>query len=207
MLPAVTRVPPETVVAPRALARRDRAIRERAETRQKVLDGARRILREGSMFDMTVQNLVEASSVSRQSIYRHFPATKDIYKALSDEVVSEIYVGLAGLSPSDSGFIPRLVDAAIEVLCRDPKVARVLVLTSAIDRAAGDWIQIDPESLLLAAITAMPATHRPGSRDPKVAARILITYFRGALYGWAAGFLSDSEFEAEIRKAWDLKVK
>ena len=39
------------------------------------------------------------------------------------------------------------------------------------------------------------------SADPAISARMMITYFRGALYGWAAGFYSDEEFEKQVRLA------
>jgi hypothetical protein len=34
----------------------------------------------------------------------------------------------------------------------------------------------------------------------------MITQFRGALYGWAAGFLSDEQFEQEVRRAGSLTL-
>ena len=43
-------------------------------------------------------------------------------------------------------------------------------------------------------VSDMPADKRPVSIDPAISARMMITYFRGALYGWAAGFYSDEEF-------------
>ena len=50
----------------------------------------------------------------------------------------------------------------------------------------------------------MPEDQRPISKDPAVSARMMITYFRGALYGWAAGFYSDEEFEKQVRVAGRL---
>ena len=43
------------------------------------------------------------------------------------------------------------------------------------------------------------ADKRPVSIDPAISARMMITYFRGALCGWAAGFYSDEEFEKQVR--------
>ena len=159
------------------------------------------------MFDLTMQRLATDAGVSRQTIYRHFPTVQDVFRALSDEVIAEIYSNLPDLPFSDPNYMTEFVEVAVNVFCADSQVVRVLVLTSAIGRASGDWVQVDPEQILLSALTAMPAAHRPISRDPKEAARVLITYFRGALYGWAAGFLSDSEFEQEVRKAGHLAVK
>ena len=159
------------------------------------------------MFDLTMQRLATDAGVSRQTIYRHFPTVQDVFRALSDEVIAEIYSNLPDLPFSDPNYMTEFVEVAVNVFCADSQVVRVLVLTSAIGRASGDWVQVDPEQILLSALTAMPAAYRPVSRDPKEAARVLITYFRGALYGWAAGFLSDSKFEQEVRKAGQLAVK
>ena len=194
------------LVDQRVISRRERADRERSEVRARILESARHTLRQGTMFDLTMQCLAEGVGMSRQTIYRHFPTVQDIFRALSDEVIAEIYSNLPDLPFSDPRYMTEFVDVAVNVFCADSRVVRVLVLTSAIGRASGDWVQVDPEQILLSALTAMPARHRPVSRDPNVAARVLITYFRGALYGWAAGFLSDSEFEQEVRKAGQLAV-
>ena len=195
------------LVDQRLISRRERADRERSEVRARILEAARHALREGTMFDLTMRRLATDAGVSRQTIYRHFPNVQDVFRALSDEVIAEIYSNLPDLPFSDPNYMTEFVKVAVNVFCADSQVVRVLVLTSAIGRASGDWVQVDPEQILLSALTAMPAAYRPVSRDPKVAARVLITYFRGALYGWAAGFLSDSEFEQEVRKAGQLAVK
>lgn len=158
------------------------------------------------MFDLTMQRLAADAGLSRQTIYRHFPTVQDIFRALSDEVISEIYSNLPDLPLSDPNYVAAFVDVALSVFCEDAKVVRVLVLASAIGRATSDWAQVDPEDVLLSALSAVPPANRPVSPDPSVAARILITYFRGALYGWAAGFLSDVEFAKEVRKAGSLTI-
>jgi hypothetical protein len=53
-------------------------------------------------------------------------------------------------------------------------------------------------------VSDMPADKRPVSIDPAISARMMITYFRGALYGWAAGFYSDEKFEKLVRLAGRL---
>jgi len=206
MLTDVTVVASVIDLDQRMLSRRERADRERFEMRTRILECARHIVREGTMFDLTMQRLASDAGVSRQTIYRYFPAVQDVFRALSDEVITQIYSNLPALPLDDPNYMAEFLQVAVNVFCADSQVVRVLVLTSAIGRASGDWVQVDPEQVLLSALTAMPAAHRPVSRDPKVAARVLITYFRGALYGWAAGFLNDSEFEQEVRKAGQLAV-
>ena len=202
----VTVVASEMLVDQRLISRRERADRERFEVRARILESARHVLREGTMFDLTMRRLATDAEMSRQTIYRHFPTVQDVFRALSDEVIADIYSNLPDLPFSDPNYVDEFLEVAVNVFCADSQVVRVLVLASAIGRASGDWVQVDPEQILLSALTAMPAAHRPVSRDPKVAARVLITYFRGALYGWAAGFLIDGEFEQEVRKAGHLAV-
>jgi hypothetical protein len=90
------------------------------------------------------------------------------------------------------------------VFLDDPKVNRALVLISATGRGSGTWFQIDPEGIIREAMKQRPPELRPVSEDADLAARMIITYFRGALYGWAAGFLSDTEFEIEARRADEI---
>ena len=171
----VTIVASELLVDQRLISRRARADRERSEVRARILESARHTLREGTMFDLTMQRLAAEAGVSRQTTYRHFPTVQDVFRALSDEVIADIYSNLPDLPFCDPNYMTEFVEVAVNVFCADSKVVRVLVLTSAIGRASGDWVQVDPEQILLAALTAMPAAHRPVSRDPKVAARVLIT--------------------------------
>lgn len=100
--------------------------------------------------------------------------------------------------------LDHFVTKAIGVFVSDSMVIRQLVLASALGRASGSWHQVDPEEILLKVVSDMPADKRPVSTDPAVSARMMITYFRGALYGWAAGFYSDEEFEKQVRLAGRL---
>ena len=202
----VTHVVAESGADQRTEARRERADRERSEVRARILEAARETLRDGTMFDLTMQRLATDVGLSRQTIYRYFPTVQEIFRALSDEVISEIYSNLSDLPLSDPDYMSAFVDVALSVFCADSEVVRVLVLASAIGRATGDWVQVDPEEVLSSALSAVSPEHRRVSRDPEVAARVLVTYFRGALYGWAAGFLSDTDFAQEVRKAGSLAV-
>lgn len=188
----------------RKQARQHRAIGEKAATRQHLLEAAADILREGSIFDLTAIDLGRRAGVTRQTVYRYFPNTESIFKALSDQVISQIYDDLQ-LPSGAHNPLDHFVTRAIRVLTRDSRVTRQLALASALGRAAGSWNQVDPEALLVKVISERPEGERPVSPDAAAAARLMITYFRGALYGWAAGFYSDTEFEKQVRMAGKLK--
>ena len=187
----------------RTVARQRRAREEKVATRELLLESARTILRDGSLFDLTAISLGHQSGVTRQTVYRYFPNTESIFKALSDDVINAVYQDLQ--LPSDKeDALDQFVTKAIAVFVSDSAVIRQLVLASAMGRATGSWHQVDPEDILLAVVTDIAEEQRPVSKDPAVSARMMITYFRGALYGWAAGFYSDEEFEKQVRVAGRL---
>ena len=184
----------------RTVARQQRARDEKVATRELLLESARTILRGGSLFDLTAISLGNQSGVTRQTVYRYFPNTESIFKALSDQVITQVYEDLQ-LPSENEDALDHFVTKAIGVFVSDSMVIRQLVLASALGRASGNWHQVDPEEILLKVVSDMPAENRPVSTDPAVSARMMITYFRGALYGWAAGFYSDEEFEKQVRLA------
>ena len=187
----------------RTVARQQRARDEKLATRELLLESARTILRSGSLFDLTAISLGNQSGVTRQTVYRYFPNTESIFKALSDQVITQVYEDLQ-LPSENEDALDHFVTKAIGVFVSDSMVIRQLVLASALGRASGNWHQVDPEEILLKVVSDMPADKRPVSTEPSVSARMMITYFRGALYGWAAGFYSDEEFEKQVRLAGRL---
>lgn len=178
-----------------------RAERSREATTARILEAARSALRNGTLLDVTILSIANELGLSRPTIYRYFPKVEDLLRALSDEIIHEIYDNLPDLPMTDPQFLDDYVSLSIDVFLKDPGVTRNLVLASAIGRASGTWYQVDPEGILRQVMEQRPRELRPGSEDPADAARMIVTYFRGALYGWAAGFLTDDEFEVEVRRA------
>lgn len=178
-----------------------RAERSREATTARILEAARSALRNGTLLDVTILSIAKELGLSRPTIYRYFPKVEDLLRALSDEIIHEIYDNLPDLPMTDPQFLEYYVSLSIDVFLKDPGVTRNLVLASAIGRASGTWYQVDPEGILRQVMEQRQRELRPGSEDPADAARMIVTYFRGALYGWAAGFLTDDEFKVEVRRA------
>ena len=178
-----------------------RAERSREATTARILEAARSALRNGTLLDVTILSIANELGLSRPTIYRYFPKVEDLLRALSDEIIHEIYDNLPDLPMTDPQFLDDYVSLSIDVFLKDPGVTRNLVLASAIGRASGTWYQVDPEGILRQVMEQRQRELRPGSEDPADAARMIVTYFRGALYGWAAGFLTDNEFKVEVRRA------
>ncbi len=162
------------------------------------------MIRSGTYLDVTVVAIADALGLSRPTVYRYFPTVEDLFKALSDEMFERVFNSFSSASPSDPQFLNKMLSSSIKVFLDDPKVNRALILISATGRGAGTWFQIDPEAIIREAMHQRPPELRPVSDDAELAARMMITYFRGALYGWAAGFLSNREFEIEARRADEI---
>ena len=181
-----------------------RAERVRESTRARILEIARSMIRSGTYLDVTVVAIADALGLSRPTVYRYFPTVEDLFKALSNELFEKVFDSFSHASPSDPEFLDEMLSSSIKVFLDDPKVNRALVLISATGRGSGTWFQIDPEEIIREAMHQRSPELRPVSEDADVAARMIITYFRGALYGWAAGFLSDREFEIEARRSDEI---
>ena len=181
-----------------------RAERVREGTRARILETARSMIRSGTYLDVTVVAIADALGLSRPTVYRYFPTVGDLFKALSDELFERVFNSFSSASPSDPEFLDEMLSSSIKVFLDDSKVNRALVLISATGRGSGSWFQIDPEEIIREAMNQRPPKLRPVCEDADLAARMIITYFRGALYGWAAGFLSDREFELEARRADEI---
>ena len=182
-----------------------RAERVREATRNRILEIARSMIRSGTYLDVTVAAVADALGLSRPTVYRYFPTVEDLFKALSDEMFQKVIGSFSDASPSDPDFLDEMLSSSIKVFLDDPKVNRALILISATGRGSGTWFQVDPEGIIREAMLQRPPELRPVSEDADLAARMIITYFRGALYGWAAGFLSDREFEVEARRADEIR--
>ena len=185
-----------------------RGERTRQAMRARILDESRRVLRSGTMYDLTVRSIAKHINVSRVTIYHHFPTPLDICRALSDETIAKIFSNLPEVPAAERSYLEKFVSLALEVFLSDSLLVRNLVLATEMGKSDGrsSWWEIDLETLLEHVVEQLAPEMRPVSSDPALSARVMVTYFRGALYGWAAGFIDDETFAIEVRRAPTLGV-
>ena len=183
-----------------------RAELARQATRARILDESLRVLSAGDVFDLTVQVLATELDLSRVTIYQYFPTTKDILKALSEETIALIFSNLPEVPATERNYLEKFVSLTLDVFTGDSQLIRNLVLATEMGNSVSGWFRGDLEELIKHVVGQLPTEMRPVSSDPAQSARIMVTYFRGALYGWAAGFIDDETFASEVRRAATLGV-
>ena len=162
------------------------------------------MLRSGAIFDLTIQSVAKEVDLSRVTVYKYFPTVRDILKALSEETIGLIFNNLPDVAPTERSYLEEFVSLALKVFLDDSRLVRNLVLATEMGDAVNSLFRAELEELLRDMVEQLDPHDRPVSSDSATAARIMVTYFRGALYGWAAGFLDDSMFAAEVRRASTL---
>ncbi len=70
---------------------RDRRRRRRQDSEQEILDAAGRLLRERPLRDLTVDDLMAATSQSRTAFYRHFTDRQDLLIHLQHDLAEELF--------------------------------------------------------------------------------------------------------------------
>lgn len=183
-----------------------RAERSRQATRSRILEESQRVLRSGTIFDLTVQSIAKELGLSRVTVYQYFPTVRDILKTLSNETIGGIFNNLPDVPATERGYLEAFVSLALEVFLGDSLLVRNLVLATEMGNSITGWFRGDLEELLKDVVEQLDPEVRPVSSDSAQSARVMVTYFRGALYGWAAGYIDDETFAREVRRASTLTL-
>ncbi|HIF65315.1 MAG TPA: TetR/AcrR family transcriptional regulator [Acidimicrobiia bacterium] len=157
-----------------------------------ILQSARAVLRKTSVFDLSIQSVVDQSGLSRATVYRHYSTPSDLIAGLAvltvDDIKEEMKSGL------DAGPAAAYARAAVKVLTSDSEVNRQVVLHASVQSKDGKWVPQGnlPESLLVKWGVDIDD------------AQVGLTYFRGAMYSWACGFFTDEQFAQEAERALSM---
>jgi AcrR family transcriptional regulator len=157
-----------------------------------ILQSARDVLRKSSVFDLSIQSVVDESGLSRATVYRHYSTPSDLVAGLAAVTVEDIKEEMK--SGLDAGPAAAYARAAVKVFTSDSAVNRQVVLHASVQSRDGKRVPQEnlPESLLTTWGVDVDA------------ALVGLTYFRGAMYSWACGFFTDEQLAQETERALSM---
>lgn len=159
--------------------------------RQELLHGARKIIRRGSIHDLTIAGMAKEAGLARPTAYRYFSHPRDVVYAIAEATMAKVF---KRLNFDSENFAAEYGRAAVKVFTSDSKVNRQVILYAGVQSAEKAWIPsaILPESIL----------DKQGL--PVDEFLVSLTYFRGAMFSWACGFFTDEQFAEETERALAL---
>ena len=161
--------------------------------REALLDAARNIIRRGSIHDLTIAGMAAEANYARPTAYRYFSHPRDVVYAIAETTTTNL-INRLDLETED--FAADYARAAVKVFTSDPLVNRQVLLYAGVQSTEEAWLPgaIHPESVL----------GKQGIVSDSFT--VPLTYFRGAMYSWAAGFFSDEQFAAETERALSMRA-
>ena len=182
----------------RGAARRDRAVGERAVSKDTILDATRALLRKGSALEIRAIDIAEESGLSRQTVFQYYPVIRLIFFELSDLCQTALQEAIGAVDPTEADWEIRIPEVAAAILLEDSAVNRQVLFISASQGRGADAVMAETRHIVTnvfqTRLTAGTSKH-PGYRDD--IAYVSLTLFNGLMYQWAAGILSDDEFRNE----------
>ena len=120
-------------------------IKDPAATRRRLLDTARKAFGENGYGATGTEDLVRQAQVTRGALYHHFRDKLALFRAVVEEVESELAAGLAALLKDENDHMAglRLGATAFLQACRDPIIRRILMLDAPSVLGWSQWREID----------------------------------------------------------------
>jgi AcrR family transcriptional regulator len=190
-------------MAQTSASRRSEHRRRRSEAKQQILDTARERLQSTSFRDLSIDDLMQGTGLSRTAFYRYFPDREAVLVELLEEVWGSLAQARDEVAPTSAG-----ADASADAV---GVIAELLgenraVLKAVADAAAGDegveevyrafmhdyWIDD-----IAARITQAQSTGLAAGLDPQLA---------GEALGWMAERLVTQTLDRDPRQVFDTII-
>jgi AcrR family transcriptional regulator len=114
-------------------------------TRSALLTSARRLFTEHGYAATSTNEIVEHAGVTRGALYHHFPAKYDLFRAVFEQLETELadQVARAALAGSDALEQLRLGCDAFLDTCLDPAVQRIVIVEGPAVLGWETWYEIE----------------------------------------------------------------
>ena len=194
----------------RGAARRDRAVGERAVSKDTILDATRALLRKGSALEIRAIDIAEESGLSRQTVFQYYPAIRLIFFELSDLCQTALQEAIGAVDPTEADWEIRIPEVAAAILLEDSAVYRQVLFISASQGRGADAVMAGTRDVVKNMFASVRAAADGGGKYPSFEddlAEATLTQFQGLMYQWAAGLLTDAEFKEKTTRAAETVVR
>lgn len=194
----------------RGAARRDRAVGERAVSKDTILDATRALLRKGSALEIRAIDIAEESGLSRQTVFQYYPAIRLIFFELSDLCQTALQEAVRAVDPTEADWEIRVSEVAAAILLEDSAVYRQVLFISASQGRGADAVMAGTRDVVKNMFASVRAAADGGGKHPSFEddlAEATLTQFQGLMYQWAAGLLTDAEFKEKTTRAAETVVR
>ena len=179
--------------------------------RAAIINGARSVLRTGTVFDLSPESVAFAAGIDIERVYAEFPASKEnghigeIVLDIAEATLNELMIEVASLE-ADEDWATNLADTTVVLLTSDGDVTRqVLPAAASLGRQ-----QVRPTAT--AAINAVStllderAQAGEGGDDREAELRLILTLFRGVVFAWASEGLDHAELHRRMLEVADIVI-
>ena len=194
----------------RGAARRDRAVGERAVSKDTILDATRALLRKGSALEIRAIDIAEESGLSRQTVFQYYPVIRLIFFELSDLCQTALQEAIGAVDPTEADWEIRIPEVAAAILLEDSAVNRQVLFISASQGRGADAVMAGTRDVVKNMFASVRAAADGGGKHPSFEddlAEATLTQFQGLMYQWAAGLLTDAEFKEKTTRAAETVVR
>lgn len=177
--------------------------------RQRVLDTAERLLRDGKA-EFSMRELASEAGVSFATPFNQFGSKPAIMHALSGRRIDAMVMRFDALPqpPIAADRVALAIDIAVAIMLDEPIVNRAVMAWIGTGSATSGEVRTNSTALWAHALgdgTGLPSTHRDEACRTLPAQLALA--FRGALSFWTAGELADEELRPAARQIADTLLR
>ena len=178
--------------------------------RDAIIEGARSVLRTGTVFDISSESVAFAAGVDVEDVFAEFSTTQEnghiaeIVLDIAEATLSELMFEIASLE-ADEDWITNLADTTVVLLTSDANVTRqVLPIAASLGRGQ---VRNSPTVAINAVSTLLEERAQAGedvAEDRNNELRLILTLFRGVVFAWATDRFDHAELHRRMREVGEI---
>jgi len=178
--------------------------------RDAIIEGAKSVLRTGTVFDISTESVAFAAGVDVEDILAEFSTTQEsghvaeIVLDIAEATLSELMFEIASLE-ADDDWVTNLADTTVVLLTSDANVTRqVLPIAASLGRGQ---VRNSPTVAINAVSTLLEERAQAGedvAEDRNTELRLILTLFRGVVFAWATDRFDHAELHRRMREVGEI---